>query len=68
MSTADEVPPEIRARVEANAFFDALREGDYGRAAKAQERIQQFGYYVGRALEKRGPGKPSRASRSEVPA
>jgi hypothetical protein len=52
------IPPEISARSEAGAFFDALFEGDYAKAARAQERIQQFGYYVGRAPEKKAPRKP----------
>ena len=40
MYTAESIPPEVRASVEANALFDALRRGDYAAAAKAQERLR----------------------------
>jgi len=36
-------PVEIRARVEANALFDALQTGDYASAAQAQGRLQSLG-------------------------
>jgi hypothetical protein len=45
---ADEIPVEIRARVEANALFDSLHAGDYAGAAQAQERLRALGWYVGR--------------------
>ena len=56
------IPIEIRARVEANAFFDAILEGDYARAARAQERIQRYGFRIGRTTEK-PPRKPRRQPR-----
>jgi hypothetical protein len=48
VDTTDDIPVEIRARVEANALFDALRTGDYASAAVAQERLRDLGWYVGR--------------------
>lgn len=41
-------PPEIRAEVEVNILFDALRRGDYAAAAKAQERLHELGWYITR--------------------
>jgi hypothetical protein len=57
------IPPEIRARIEAIAFLEAIREGDYAGAARAQERIQKHGYLIGRAPEKRPARKAPRKSR-----
>jgi hypothetical protein len=57
------IPPEIQARVEANAFFDALLVGDYGEAARAQERLRAFGWDVSRASAKKPARKTLRASR-----
>jgi hypothetical protein len=49
-----DVPIEIRARVEANAFFDALNAGDYAGAAQAQANLRSLGWYVSREpLQKR---------------
>lgn len=42
------IQPEIRASVEANAFFIALRDGDYASAIKSQERLKEMGWHVGR--------------------
>jgi hypothetical protein len=57
------IPPEIKARIEAIAFLEAIREGDYAGAARAQERIQKHGYFIGRAPEKRPARKPPRQPR-----
>jgi hypothetical protein len=56
----DEIPVEIRARVEANALFDALRSGDYASAAQAQERLRALGWIVRRdpALKNRKTTRP----------
>jgi hypothetical protein len=48
LDTPEDIPVEIRARVEANALFDALRSGDYAGAALAQERLRALGWYVTR--------------------
>jgi hypothetical protein len=48
MEAIETIPPEIRANVEANALFDALRRGDYAAAAKAQERLRELGWNVSR--------------------
>jgi hypothetical protein len=42
------IPPEIRAGVEANALFDALRRGDYVTAARAQVRLRELGWHLSR--------------------
>jgi hypothetical protein len=60
------IPPEVHARIQALAFFDALFEGDYDRAARAQEAIQKYGYFVGRAPEKRPARKSPRRQPQEV--
>jgi hypothetical protein len=51
----EKIPPEIRARVEANALFDAVRAGDYAAAASAQQRLRELGWNVSRE-----PAKPPR--------
>jgi hypothetical protein len=43
-----DVPIEVQARVEANAFFEALRAGDYAAAAEAQERLRAIGWHISR--------------------
>jgi hypothetical protein len=48
MGTAQPIPPEIQAGVEANALFDALRRGDYATAAHAQERLKEMGWHISR--------------------
>jgi hypothetical protein len=48
METEEPIPDEIRAEVEANALFTALRRGDYVAAGRAQERLQALGWYVSR--------------------
>jgi hypothetical protein len=48
MSPSDDIPVEIRARVEANALFNALQVGDYAGAAQAQERLRSLGWHVSR--------------------
>jgi hypothetical protein len=47
-TTDDTIPPEIRARVECNFFFLAIRDGDYAAAARAQERLRALGWTLGR--------------------
>lgn len=56
MDTADHIPPEIRARVEASELFLALHRGDLARAARHQERLRQLGWI----LIKEQPSKPRR--------
>jgi hypothetical protein len=58
----DEIPIEIRARVEANALFDAVQSGDYTRAAQAQERLRALGWIVRRDPSLKGR-KPPRSER-----
>ena len=48
VDTSEDIPVEIRARVEANALFDALQAGDYAGAALAQERLNAMGWHVSR--------------------
>lgn len=60
MSTSADIPVEIRARVEANALFDAVREGDYAAAAAIQGRLRAMGWYVGRVPSERGRERPAR--------
>ena len=70
MSLDDEpthIPLEIQARVEANAFFDALLAGDYKQAALSQERLRTFGWDVSRASEKRPTRKAPRQQREVTP-
>ena len=62
LDATEEIPVEIRANVEANCLFDALRSGDYASAAKAQERLRSLGWHLTRepARAKRAGGrKPS---------
>jgi hypothetical protein len=57
------IPTEIRARIEATAFFDALRAGDYAGAAQAQERLHALGWRLSRepaATGRQARRKPSR--------
>jgi hypothetical protein len=42
------IPHEIRAEVETNALFSALRRGDFAAAAHAQERLRQMGWHLTR--------------------
>jgi hypothetical protein len=58
MNAVEPIPPEIQAGVEANALFDALRRGDYATAARAQERLREMGWYLGREA----PRRPRRGS------
>ena len=53
MDNATEIPPEIRATVEANAFFDAVRSGDYQEAAASQERLREMGWHLSRVAPNR---------------
>jgi hypothetical protein len=55
MDTRETIPPEIRACVEANALFDALRRGDFTAAAHAQDRLREMGWCVKREPPKRKP-------------
>jgi hypothetical protein len=48
METVEPIPPEIRAGVEANALFDAVRRGDFASAAQAQEKLRELGWYLSR--------------------
>jgi hypothetical protein len=48
MIPSEQIPVEIRARVEANALFDAVRWGDYASAAQAQERLRALGWHLSR--------------------
>jgi hypothetical protein len=52
MCTVESIPPEVRASVEANALFDALRRGDYAAAAKAQEPLRELGWTINREQPK----------------
>jgi hypothetical protein len=52
METDEPIPPEIRAGVEANALFDALRRGDFASAAQAEERLREMGWYLSREQPK----------------
>ena len=59
----EEIPTEVRARIEATAFFDALRAGDYAGAAQAQERLHMLGWRLSREPAAKGRQtrlKPSR--------
>ena len=56
-----DIPIEIRARVEANAFFIAIQEGDYAGAARAQEQLRLLGWDLTRAKKKRKAAGMSRA-------
>ena len=55
------IQPEIRASVEANAFFLALKDGDYASAAKSQERLKELGWYLSREAPR---PKPTRRKKS----
>jgi hypothetical protein len=48
VSTAEEspIPVEVRARIEANAFFTALQVGDYEGVARAHTRLLELGWYI----------------------
>jgi hypothetical protein len=48
MEATVDIPPEMRASVECNALFDALRRGDYAAAASAQNRLRELGWTVTR--------------------
>jgi hypothetical protein len=65
MVTAEVIPAEVRARVEANALFDALRTGDYTGAAQAQERLRLLGWYVSREPGRKRRSIPQKARRSQ---
>jgi hypothetical protein len=52
MDPTEPIPPEIRASVEANALFDAVRRGDYDAAALAQKRLKELGWHVSREQPK----------------
>jgi hypothetical protein len=58
MVSAEDIPVEIRARVEATALFDALREGDYASAAEAQEHLRSLGWYVSREPRRKRRATP----------
>ena len=42
METDEPIPPEIRAGVEANAVFDALRRGDFASAAAGKRDSEKW--------------------------
>ena len=72
MNTAEDIPVEVRARVEATALFAALQTGDYASAARAQERLRSLGWHVTREPSprqrvSRGKSQPEGIGR-EVPA
>lgn len=48
MTDTEEIPIEIRARVETNGLFIAIREGDYARAALHQRRLRDLGWIISR--------------------
>jgi hypothetical protein len=48
VETQELIAPETRARVEANALFEAVRQGDYQAAAVAQQRLKELGWHVSR--------------------
>jgi hypothetical protein len=52
MENVEPIPPEIRAGVEANALFDAVRRGDFASAARAQENLKELGWYLSREQPK----------------
>ena len=66
MSTPQSIPDEIRASVEANAMFDALRRGDFAAAARAQERLSEMGWYVSREPKPRPRRKAGRSVEGAV--
>ena len=69
MNDSEEIPVEIRARVEANALFEALRVGDYTEAARSQERLRALGFHLSReAPHQRRASKRSRAVERECVA
>jgi hypothetical protein len=70
MNTADDIPVEIRARVEANVLFDAVRAGDFARAAQAQESLRRLGWHVSREPIERASGQSGRkrGARAQVVA
>ncbi len=62
------IQPEIRASVGANAFFLALRDGDYASAAKSQERLKELGWHLSREAPRPKPArrkKPATTSTSQ---
>ena len=61
MDTSEDIPVEIRARVEANALFDALRAGDYTSAAQSQERLRVLGWHILRAVAPQRRAIPRKA-------
>jgi hypothetical protein len=65
MNEARPIPAEVQAGVEANAMFDALRRGDYAAAGRAQERLKELGWYLGREMP--GPRRPRRDARLDAP-
>jgi hypothetical protein len=64
MNEARLIPAEVQAGVEANAMFDALRRGDYAAAGRAQERLKELGWYLGREIPT--PRRPRREARSDA--
>ena len=54
------IPNEIRASVEANALFDAVRHGDFAGAAQAQARLRDLGWYLSRNPQPSGRRKSAR--------
>jgi hypothetical protein len=65
VDTREDIPVEIRARVEANALFDALQVGDYAVAAQAQESLRALGWYVSRQPAHRGRATRRRSPHSK---
>jgi hypothetical protein len=64
MAAPETIPAEIRARVEANAFFDALTDGDYASAAQAQDRLRSFGWHLNPVTARARPTR--RAKRNDA--
>jgi hypothetical protein len=57
MESSESIPPEIRASVEADALFGALRRGDYASAAKSQERLKGLGWHLSREAPRPKPAR-----------
>jgi hypothetical protein len=57
------IPNEIRAQVVAGMFFDAVREGDYPRAASMQQYLRELGWHVVRVAEESARSERERRKR-----
>jgi hypothetical protein len=67
LATDENIPVEVRARVEAIALYDALQAGDYASAAHAQERLQSLGWHVSREPARTRRTPPALACSDSLP-